>query len=389
MISRRRLLRALGLGTGAVAATGTGVLAWSAVDGGVFATGTGSAYTAWDSWDPQGTGAQGLVAAAVLAANAHNTQPWLFQVAPDRIDLFADPTRTIGAMDPLRREMHLSLGCALENLALAAPPRGLAPTVTLFPDPADQTCVARVDLVPTPAVASRLVPAIAARHTNRARYDTSRPVGRTDLDGLASLVDGDATLIWLVTDPQRAAFGDLTVRATRAIIADPQQAAADFAWYRMDWHELQAHQDGITIDASGQSELIRAASKVLPVSRAQNHDGWLRSTTKTQVPTAAAFGVLTVPDPVDPRAYLAAGRCWQRVQLAATLRGLATQPLCQVLERGDRERSAGLPQRFTTDLSDLLPAGRQAVLTFRIGHPTAAALRSPRRAAAKVLRANE
>jgi hypothetical protein len=27
-------------------------------------------------------------------------------------------TRTIGAMDPLLRELHLSLGCALEHLVL-------------------------------------------------------------------------------------------------------------------------------------------------------------------------------------------------------------------------------------------------------------------------------
>jgi nitroreductase len=80
-----------------------------------------------------------LVRAAVLAANAHNAQPWHFKAAQDRVDLFADTSRSIGTMDSLGREMDVSLGCAIENLALAAPANGKAPTVSPLPDPADRT----------------------------------------------------------------------------------------------------------------------------------------------------------------------------------------------------------------------------------------------------------
>jgi len=52
-----------------------------------------------------------------------------------------DPSRTLRAMDPLLREMDVSLGCALENLVLAGPPNGLAPIVGLLPDPGDRTHV--------------------------------------------------------------------------------------------------------------------------------------------------------------------------------------------------------------------------------------------------------
>jgi len=385
-MDRRRFLGVMGLGVGALAAAGTGGLTWRAVDGGVFATGTGPAYAAWDQSRPSSQDSLGLVRAAVLAANAHNTQPWHFRVATDRIDLFADTSRSIGTMDPLDREMHISLGCAIENLVLAGPSNGKAPTVRLLPDPADRTHIARVDLVPTNEPASPLFAAIAIRHTNRAAYDTRRPVTQRQLDAFSGLVDAPHTqLVWFTSADDKRAFGDLTIRATETIIADPRQAADDFAWYRTDWQDIQARKDGITIDASGQTPLIRTLAKVLPVSRKQNNDGWLRGTRETQIPTAAAFGALVVRDPLDPVQRLRVGRIWQRMHLSATTNGLAMQPLCQVPERIDRERSAALSADFTTTMAAMLPASWHPIMTFRVGYPTNDALRSPRRPAANVV----
>lgn len=278
-VDRRGFLRIAGLGLGVLAVTGAGGLTWRAADGGVFATGTGPAYAAWNAAGPSGQGPLGMVRAAVLAANAHNAQPWRFRVATDRIDLFADTSRTIGTMDPLGREMQISLGCALENLALAGPANGQAPTVTLLPDPADRTHIARMDLVPAQRSVSALFEAIPRRHTNRAAYDTARPVAKGQLDTMGGLIDDPAVeLVWLTKADDKRAFGDLTTRATAAIIADPRQAADDFVWYRTDWDEIQAKKDGITIDPSGKSLLIRDLAKVLPVSRRQNNDGWLSGT---------------------------------------------------------------------------------------------------------------
>lgn len=391
-VRRRDLLRTFGLGAGTLAVAGSGGLTWLSVDRGVFATGTGPAYAPWRGWGRSGTHP---IDAAILAANAHNTQPWLFRVTDGPatggpatggpvIDLFEDARRGIGALDPVRREIGISLGCALENAALAVPPSGATATITLLPDPADPTHVARLALTPAQATTPPLYGAIGSRRTNRGAYHR-RPVEPAALDALTGVVGGDARLIWLTGERDRSAFGSLTVRATEAIIGDRRQADDDLAWYRMDWHDLQARRDGITVDASGQPPLIRTLAKLLPVSRRQNHDGWLRATRGVQVPTAAAFGLLTVEDPTDRAALLRTGRAWQRLHLAATLRGLAAQPLCQTLERIDRERTAGLPPEFSTELGALLAGRGHAVMAFRIGYPTTQPPHSPRRAARSVL----
>ena len=385
-VSRRTVLQFLGLGAGVVAVAGATGLTWRAIDGGVFATGTGPFFAAWDEADPTGPDPLNLIRAAVLAANAHNTQPWLFTVSGDRIELFADLTRTIGAMDPLLREMHVSLGCAVENLVLAGPPSGLTANVVLLPDPADATHIATITLTPTTASRSPLFDAITSRHTNRGGYDTTRPVTGQQLDALGALVDVPGTeVVWFTTDEEKRAFSDLTVRATEAIIADPQQAADDYRWYRTGWQDIQEMKDGITIDPSGQSTLIRALAKLLPVSQEQNNSGWLTGTRDTQLPTAAAFGALVVRDPLDPAQRLQTGRVWQRMHLAATVDGLGMQPLCQIPERIDRETSAGLATEFGDAAAGMLPSGTHAIMTFRVGYPTAAAPPSPRRPAADVV----
>jgi hypothetical protein len=122
-------------------------------------------------------------------------------------------------------------------------------------------------------------------------------------------------VVWFTRASDKRAFGDLIVRATETIIADRQQAIDDFAWYRGTWGEIQSKKDGVTPDAAGLPPLIRTLAKLIPASRPQNDDSWLKATRDTQVPTAAAFGTLVVRDPLDPVQRLQAGRIWQRMHL--------------------------------------------------------------------------
>src|SRR5688572_27995943 len=65
-----------------------------------------------------------LISASVLAASPHNSQPWRFSVRENQVLVHADFDRKLGAMDPFEREMFIGLGCALENMAIAAPGAG-------------------------------------------------------------------------------------------------------------------------------------------------------------------------------------------------------------------------------------------------------------------------
>ncbi len=171
----------------------------------------------------------------------------------------------------------------------------------------------------------------------------------------------------------------------KAIIADAQQSADSFKWWRGDWNALQRAKDGITIDTAGLPPLVRALAKMLPQSQEGSDSGWLRLTREVHVPTAAAFGLVVVRDARNNAQRIAAGRLWQRMHLTATTQGLAMQPLNQMLERADREQTAELSPEFTEAVRKLAQPGWEAVMPFRTGYPTAQALKSPRRLVEEVL----
>ena len=59
-----------------------------------------------------------LIHSATLAASGHNTQPWLFAIKGNTIEIHPDYTLRLPIVDPRDRELWIGLGCALENLLL-------------------------------------------------------------------------------------------------------------------------------------------------------------------------------------------------------------------------------------------------------------------------------
>ena len=380
MASRRAVIAG---GAGAAVLAAFGYRAW---DRGLFSAGAGPAFEPWSDWQGHaGEGIERPLHAAILAANPHDTQPWLFVPLGDTITVLADRTRHLGTFDPFRREMHLGIGCALVNLVLAAnafsfEPRLLpaAGRLTLSPGP-KPVIAARARLTPRESNENPLLKHIPKRHTHRGPYRSTKPDG---LQELANLVSDKDCRVVLVTDPgAREDMRRIIIKATEVIISDRQMSADSARWFRTGRREIELHRDGVTTDTAGISPWLAAAAKLMPDQDAKSADQyWLSTTRDVQTATAPVFGMILLRDRFDMPRTLAAGMAWQQLHLLATAKGLAAQPMNQPVEMMDRNVMLGRTDTFRPALAKLakLP-GWEPTFVFRMGYAERDALPSPRR----------
>ncbi len=363
---------------------------WRAVDQGVFSTGKGPAFEAWNiSKENLNTGTLAIVNDAILASNPHNTQPWLFKVTDSYIEVYADESRNLGTIDPFRRELFIGLGCAIENIILSANTHGYRPQLRYQPNTLEPHCIARIDLDPGNTYESALYKTIPHRHTHRGAYDTNRPISTTILNEIENLMMDElkVRISWFTTAEEKHHIGSLIVNATQAIITDKQMSTDSNKWYKENWQDIQSERDGITLDAQGGSFLIRTIGKMLPpLSHKKNDQFWLSSTKDIHTATAMAYGLISVKDSHDNEQRARAGRVWQRIHLYGTSLGLGMQPLNQLNEMVDREKSLGAPEYFTTDLKKITgDSSWEGLFIFRMGYPLKATHASPRRSVSEVI----
>lgn len=267
-----------------------------------------------------------LIRYATLAANSHNTQPWRFRIGDGRIDVLPDLTRRTPVVDPDDHHLFTTLGCATENLAVAAAARGLHATAEFVP--AAEGAVA-VQLEPAPAEETPAFAAIPARQVSRAVYD-GKPLANTVLAALEAAAQSDMVDALMVTEPSRIeAILGLVIEGNTAQFDDPAFMAELKRWMRFNPAEALRHGDGLFSATTGNPSI----------------PGWLGrlifgfvATAKTenaryveQIRSSAGVLVL-VGKAADKAHWVECGRSYQRFALRATVLGLRHAFLNQAVE---------------------------------------------------------
>src|SRR5512147_341311 len=181
---------------------------------------------ALDEFPLTGTPAEKFRAAlrfAVLAPSSHNSQPWLFRMAGDALELLADRARALPVVDPEDREMIMSCGAILKFLKITLVHFGEGVKVTLFPEPEDTDLLARVELtgriLPT-ELDHALFAAIPRRRTNRLPFE-AEPIQEVVLGRARARAEKEHVWLQTLTDEgDRAALADLIAEGDRIQLSD-------------------------------------------------------------------------------------------------------------------------------------------------------------------------
>ncbi|MBR0654138.1 Acg family FMN-binding oxidoreductase [Plastoroseomonas arctica] len=315
---------------------------------------------------PVPSGMADLVRHATLAPNGHNTQPWRFRLRADGVDMLPDLTRRTAVVDPDDHHLFVSLGCAAENLALAAGASGRPGQVRF--DPAEGGSIA-FRFGDAPVSAHELAAAITRRQSTRAEFDGSTVVG-ADLATLAAAAAEPGVDLVLLTDrPRIDQLRDLVVAGNTAQLGDPAFMDELTHWLRFNPRAAMAHGDGLFSGASGRPALPSWLGPTLfrtLTSAASDNDSYAR-----QIRSSAGVAVF-VGARADPEHWVRVGRACQRFALQATALGLRcafiNQPVEVAALRPALAGILGLPGR-RPDI--VLRFGRGPVLPYSLRRPVA------------------
>ncbi len=311
-----------------------------------------------------------LVRYATLAPNGHNTQPWLFRPDEHGITILPDFDRRTPVVDPDDHHVFVSLGCAAENLALAAGVAGGAGEITF--DPSGDGAV-RFDFGTGNGGERALFDAIPHRQSTRADFDGST-VGAAELRLLVAAATMPGVDLVLTTErPQMDRLRDLIVAGNTAQIGDPGFVAELKHWLRFSPNAAIRAGDGLFSGASGNPALPEwmgpwLFDRVFTVkAETTRYSGQIASSAGIAVFVGAA---------ADPAHWVQVGRACQRFALQATALGLKCSFLNQPVEvpglRADLAALVGLPGR-RPDL--VMRFGRGAALPYSARRPVEAVMR--------------
>jgi hypothetical protein len=270
---------------------------------------------------PPGEQARFLLRYAILAPSSHNSQPWRFAIRDDAIDVAFDETRWLQVADPDRRELFISVGCALENLCIAAEHFDVGYDVTYRADEGDDlvsTVTLDPDSDPSTTRPPKLFDELTERYTSHQLFE-DRALSRETRAQFRRVLEADEVTLSLIDEPERKrSIGELQADADEAQMGDPKYRKELGYW--------------VGTGALGSSWLVaRIGQAVVSHFDLGDREGRKNSKLVERAPVVAVLAT----DEDTATAQVKTGQVFERLALLASARDVAVHPLSQILERPD------------------------------------------------------
>jgi nitroreductase len=266
----------------------------------------------------------------VRAPSIHNTQPWRWLHRDGVLELYADRTRQLPALDPDGRSVLLSCGAALELARLGFAGAGWRTEVDRLPDPTRPDLLARIRPVGRSAVDPATVQRAEAaerRHTDRRPF-RPEPVSAAAVAALLGVaVDADVYAYAVQRADQKLDLAVVFSWADGVELADPAYRAELAYWTR--YPDANAP-DGVPASAVPHVAPGALRHTDVPVRDFEAGITGGQELTEAIDEQPLYLVVFTLTD--DRMGRLRAGEAYARISVEAERLGLASSAMTQAVD---------------------------------------------------------
>jgi len=294
---------------------------------------------------------------AIKAPSVHNSQPWKFKLEKNSITIYPDYERILPVADPENHELFISLGCALENLIIAAGHFGYHTDIEMkMEDPFQESI--RVEFSSgNNQNYNRLFKNIEIRQSTRNKYNKAL-IPPADIEKLNEAGNQDQVLFLLFTEPgQIDPVIEITKRATVLQLSKKEFIKEIMQWIRFNKMTAKKSGDGLYSGAIGSPSVPKWFGKLFlnltldPKSEARKNVNLMKNSS----------GILIfIAKENNKQAWVNLGRSFQRVAITATSLNINHAHISSACE----EIAA---RKKLTEALQLNP-GEQPLLIIRIGY---------------------
>lgn len=287
-----------------------------------------------------------LVESAIKAPSGHNTQPWKFEKTQDGIIIHPDFRRALPVVDADNHALYISLGCALENLVIAASNKGYKSIVNYPVNPNGSITIKLVQSDAKNHSEDDLSNFIKSRQVNRSKY-TDKIVNDSDLEILRKCFNHDGISVILLNGKENfEKVIPLIIEGNNLQFQNKQFIDELTRWFRYSKSEAEKSKDGLWTAAMGlpnmgrlignlvMKNFVSAKSEAKRINDILNHTAGI---------------AIFISEYNDVTSWINVGRSFQRFGLTATKLGIShahlnmpceeisvRQKLAKVLDLGNK-----------------------------------------------------
>ncbi len=306
-----------------------------------------------------------LVSCAAQAPSGHNSQPWLFAIKEGEITLHPNFEKRLPAVDADDRELFISLGCAAENLCIAASKLQYLSALTVT----DDGCIVIRFNRSKDISENSLAEYINQRQTNRSVY-SGEEIPENILQNILKDFEEEKSSPIHIYSRTSHAFDVLTQYVMDGNTAQMRNAAFKtelLSWIRFNRKHAERTGDGVSYAALGAPNIPAWIAR--PIVKAMLNDKRQNAADLRKIRSSSHLVLLTSKENTIP-AWIETGRTLQRLLLRLTQAGIAHAYLNQPCE---------VPALNRKLCAELLHDAEFAQILLRIGYgrPLPYSLRRP------------